>query len=671
MSGVGSTPPVPPPPTGGQATPAPASTPATSTPPASPQASVPPVSAPPAQTPPAQTPPVQSPPAQTPSGGGQSGAAPQPSPPPPSSGAAAQISASLSELAKGGQFSAQVVARDGQALLVRTAAGTTLALNNLATLLAQANTAVLAAALKLQLNPANPQQATVVSANGVTLQPPLTVQAQPPTTAQMQLAISPPQPNAGAAVLPTAGQSLGAVVVPQPLLSGGGTAAPAQSAAAVLPPGSQLQLVVQGVTPPGSGPGPAVATAALPGSVAASGAPPVITPQATAAAPAPQIPAQPGAQPVVQAGTQASVQAGVQVTPATVPTPGAALPGAAPAAAVPLPGAPPAAPLPGSPPLPPAPAAPPVAPSVTAAQPAVQPLPPAAALTASSLPQTIAGVVTGQNQAGQVLLNTPQGLLALNLTQPLPPGTQLALELTALVRPSSPAATTIGPQPLAGVLARLQGQWPALQQTLDALRAADPALAQRVQNDLLPQPNGRLASTSVQFMAAAAVGSAQAWLGSEAVRRLEQQGRSDLLRALDDDFRDIGRLNQRQGDTNWQALVMPMLIGGRVEPIHIFMRRRRDPKRKQDQTRFIIDFNLESTGPIQFDGLVSVKHLDLILRSESTFGPAFRMDVIAIFEEAQAVTGMTGSIRFLDHEPPLPWPSPELELRGSTTELKV
>lgn len=322
--------------------------------------------------------------------------------------------------------------------------------------------------------------------------------------------------------------------------------------------------------------------------------------------------------------------------------------------------------------MPSGPAAPPVAPAVTAVQPAAQPLPSSsAALTTSSLPQTIAGVVTGQNQAGQVLLNTPQGLLALNLPQPLPPGTQLSLELTALVRPSSPAATTLGPQPLAGVLARLQGQWPALQQTLDALRAADPALAQRVQNDLLPQPNGRLASTSLQFMAAAAVGSAQAWLGSEAVRRLEQQGRGDLLRALDDDFRDIGRLNQRQGDTNWQALVMPMLIGGRVEPIHIFMRRRRDPKRKQDQTRFIIDFNLESTGPIQFDGLVSVKHLDLILRSESAFGPAFRMDVIAIFEEAQAVTGMTGSIRFLDHEAPLPWPSPELELRGSTTELKV
>src|SRR3546814_16346705 len=79
--------------------------------------------------------------------------------------------------------------------------------------------------------------------------------------------------------------------------------------------------------------------------------------------------------------------------------------------------------------------------------------------------------------------------------------------------------------------------------------------------------------------------------------------------------------------------------------IQIFMRRRRDKKRRQNQTRFIIDFNLESTGPIQFDGFISVKQLDLILRSETTFGPAFRLDVSAIFEEAIALTGMTGSIR--------------------------
>lgn len=299
------------------------------------------------------------------------------------------------------------------------------------------------------------------------------------------------------------------------------------------------------------------------------------------------------------------------------------------------------------------------------------PAAPAGAAAANLVGQTLTGIVTGQSQTGQVLVSTPQGVLALSLPQPLPPGTQLALELAAITRPPPPTPTALGPAPLATVLTRLQGEWPVLQQTLDAIRAADPALAQRLQAELLPQPNARLAATALQFMAAAAAGNAQAWLGSEAVRKLEQQGRQDLLRRLDDDFRELGRLNQRSGDNDWQALVMPMLIGGKVEPIQIFMRRRRDRRQQQQQTRFIIDFNLESTGPIQFDGLVGVKQLDLVLRSETAFGPAFRMDVSAIFEEALAITGMSGSLHFHDREAPLPWPSPELEAKGPSTELKA
>lgn len=268
-------------------------------------------------------------------------------------------------------------------------------------------------------------------------------------------------------------------------------------------------------------------------------------------------------------------------------------------------------------------------------------------------------------------MSTPQGVLSLNLPQPLPPGTQLVLELGAITRPPGATPTQLTPAPLAGVLTRLHDGWPSLQLTLDAIRAADPALAQRLQTELLPQPNARLASTALQFIAAAAVGNAQAWLGSEAVRKLEQSGRGDLLKKLDDDFRELGRLNQRQGDNDWQALVMPMMIGGKVEPIQIFMRRRKDPKKQQKQTRFIIDFNLESTGPIQFDGFVGTKQLDLILRSETEFGPAFRLDVMAIFEQALAITGMVGSLRFHEKEKPLPWPSPELDSRGPSTEIKA
>lgn len=544
---------------------------------------------------------------------------------------AADIATSARELARGGQISAQVVARDNTALLIRTAAGNTMALTNLAQAFEQANLATLNAAIKLQLNPANPQQVTVLSVNNTTLPLPMPAQAMPPTAAQLALAASPPQPasSSAAPTLPQAGQTLQAVLVTQ---------AP-NSTATALPAGSQVQVTVQTVTLPNAAP------AATPAAVPAAS---VATPTATPPLPTPAMP---------------------QVAaPPSAATPAPSMPAAQPAAAPP--GIPQAA---GTPPVAvPTPAQPPVLPTAppagTAATLPAQALATPAAAVASA---PITAVVTGQSQTGQVLVSTPQGVLSLNLPQPLPPGTQLVLELGAITRPPGATPTQLTPAPLAGVLTRLHDGWPSLQLTLDAIRAADPALAQRLQTELLPQPNARLASTALQFIAAAAVGNAQAWLGSEAVRKLEQSGRGDLLKKLDDDFRELGRLNQRQGDNDWQALVMPMMIGGKVEPIQIFMRRRKDPKKQQKQTRFIIDFNLESTGPIQFDGFVGTKQLDLILRSETEFGPAFRLDVMAIFEQALAITGMVGSLRFHEKEKPLPWPSPELDSRGPSTEIKA
>lgn len=639
MSEIGSVPPQPVPASSGGAQPA------------SPQAT---------QTQPVQTQPVPSQPALSPPApASPAGSAPpaQQTPPTSNPAGAAQISEALRALANGGQFAAQVVARDGAALLVRTATGATLSLTNLATALEQANIGTLLnAALKLQLNPNNPQLASVVSANGVSFQPPLATTAQPPTAAQLALAAAPPVPPGPAtpaAVLPQAGQVLTATVLPAvtsgPVLQAGTPPLPLAPRTA-LPPGSQVQVVVQSATPPLTPP-------IAPGAPAASAPMPVI-------APLPGNPA-PAAAPNLSAAMP-SVAPAPAAGASSVPSPTILSPPAVAAPTLPLAATPPSQSI----------SAPPI-PAQPSTSPAISPVPlPTSAVAQMPTPRVaagamIAGIVSGQGQAGQVLVSTPQAVLSLNLPQPLPVGTQIIMEVVTLTRPPTPAATALGPAPLGGVLTRLQGDWSTLQQTFDALRAADPALAQRLQADLLPQPNARLASTALQFMAAAAIGNAQAWLGADAVRRLERDGRGDLLRKLDEDFGELGRLNQRQGDNQWQALVMPMLVGGKIEPIQIFMRRRRDQRKQQQQTRFIIDFNLESTGPIQFDGFVSTKQLDLILRSETEFGPAFRLDVSTIFENALQITGMTGTIQFRDHEAPLAWPSPELEGQGPSTEIKA
>ncbi|WP_374631558.1 hypothetical protein [Ferrovibrio sp.] len=467
----------------------------------------------------------------------------------------------VADAAKSGRaLDAQVAARDGNALVLRSQGGSVLVLSGNPKLV---DFLVPGATLSLQVKPGTPPGVTLLSANGVALQPPLSALLGNPTPTQLALAVPQPGQAQTPLLLPQAGQMLQASVLPLP--------AQGQTQASAMP----------GQTPPVQNSPAALQGAALQGTALQSSA-------------AQGLPAGAQAQLVVRA---------------------AAMPG--------------------------------------------QPLPPVAAAAQIA-------VALGQNAAGQTLLRLPQGLLALDLPQPLPAGTQLALELAGLTRPGTAAASVASPS--IGVMQRLQAGWPAMQQTLDVLRGLNPGLADRLAQ-ALPQPNARLAANALQFMAASALGNAQAWLGTEASRVLREAGRQDLLSRLDEDFRDLGKLNQRGGDSDWQALTMPMLVQGKVEPVQIFMRRRRDKKKQQGQTRFIIDFTLESTGPLQFDGFLNDKRFDLILRADSEFGPAFRLDVQRIFDDAIAIGGMTGTIQFHDREPPIPWPSPELEAKSGGNAL--
>lgn len=462
----------------------------------------------------------------------------------------------VAEAARSGRaIDAQVAARDGNAVVLRSQSGTTLVVSGNPKLV---DFLVPGGAVKLAVQPGTPPSVTILSANGLTLTPPLSALLQSPTPTQMALAVAQPQAAQGGALqpgqLPQPGQVLAATVLPQPAASG------QMPQAGVLPEGTQAQVIVKSVALPGG---------------------------------------------------EAAAAAGGRASPLLLESAGA---------------------------------------GASAGQ--------------------MQAVVTGQAANGQTLLRTAQGLLGVSLPQTLPPGTQLTLEMSALVRPAGPPPMQVGPAPLAGVLQRLQGGWPILQQTLDAVRGVNPDLAARMAQ-ALPQANARLAANALHFMAAAAMGSAQVWLGAEAAQALKEAGRGDLLKKLDDDFRDLGRLNQRGGDQDWQALTMPMLVQGKVEAVQIFMRRRKDPRSKQKQTRFLIDFNLESSGLVQFDGFFSDHRLDLILRVEHEFGPAFKVDVQQIFDDALAITGMTGTLQFREREAPIPWPSPELAPRGPSQQLTV
>ena len=61
---------------------------------------------------------------------------------------------------------------------------------------------------------------------------------------------------------------------------------------------------------------------------------------------------------------------------------------------------------------------------------------------------------------------------------------------------------------------------------------------------------------------------------------------------------------------------------------------------------FLLDVELSRLGPLQFDGLVRGKRLDLMLRTQRPLDPAMRQEIAEIFQTAQQATGYAGQLFF-------------------------
>ena len=263
------------------------------------------------------------------------------------------------------------------------------------------------------------------------------------------------------------------------------------------------------------------------------------------------------------------------------------------------------------------------------------------------------GVVVGASAQGKPQLQTPLGLLALELRTTLPLGTAFDVELVAPHR----SPLTLGERPATIPLTQT---WPALQDTLDLLRAG--ALpAQAVDASLgtaaathVPQPGPRLTSSLLFFLAALTGGDPGAWLQGLLPQRareaLETQGRGDLLSRLVQDAGQLGRLGDLAGP-DWRFIPVPLYDGQQLQQLRLFLRRRQKRRdgggeRPGEATRFIVEVRLQRLGDLQLDGLVKAERFDLMLRTRRALSPVMRVRITEIFEAAKAAAGYRGNVGF-------------------------
>lgn len=222
--------------------------------------------------------------------------------------------------------------------------------------------------------------------------------------------------------------------------------------------------------------------------------------------------------------------------------------------------------------------------------------------------------------------------------------------------PAAPGALAAAPweAPLArGVLAgRLRGfarAWPELGETVAVLQRIDPGLASGVVQGVIPAPGATLASGMLFFLSALTRGDLAGWLGRGAAARLEEAGHGDVMGRLASSFGQLARLGEPPAMGEWQALFVPLFDGESERQVRLFIRRHsRDAGDGDDgdETRFIVELELDHMGEIQLDGLVREQTFDLILRSPDVLPPSTKRDIAAIFTEGLEITGFTGSLVF-------------------------
>lgn len=256
----------------------------------------------------------------------------------------------------------------------------------------------------------------------------------------------------------------------------------------------------------------------------------------------------------------------------------------------------------------------------------------------------IAGTVVGNAGKSAILVQTNLGLLKIPARSSPPDGTRLLLE--PLGQPQLPA------QPPASAAAQDQLQWNSLKEALAALNVSNPALAGRIMQALIPQPNNQMGATMLFFMSALKGGSVDGWLGQDALRALERLS-AGSTRRLDGGFKAReGRARDSTGN-DWKMVQIPVSADGDLDMAKLYYRDNPDKDedtegKRETGKRFVVEVNFTRLGPFQFDGIYKNgdKHLDLMIRTNEALDKDMREGIRALFAHVVETMGLKGRIDF-------------------------
>ena len=108
-------------------------------------------------------------------------------------------------------------------------------------------------------------------------------------------------------------------------------------------------------------------------------------------------------------------------------------------------------------------------------------------------------------------------------------------------------------------------------------------------------------------------------------------------------------LSQRAIDSEWRMTVIPVLDGRDLRQIRFFERRRKreeSDRKKEDASRFVVECEHSEFGPVQLDGLMHEKRMDLIVRTHEALPADMERDILVLFGETCTGLDLNGQLFF-------------------------
>lgn len=263
------------------------------------------------------------------------------------------------------------------------------------------------------------------------------------------------------------------------------------------------------------------------------------------------------------------------------------------------------------------------------------------------------GAITGQNTSGQPLLSVAQPpnlagqTIPLDLppenTPPLPPGTQLSVRMENAAT-ATILSLTLPPQAQkAHTLNTLGHQWQALQQGLALLQQQAPAHAAGLRA-ALPQLANLLPGLMV-FTNALRTGKTEDAFGREVTTLLKAMGAD-----LSPQIQQLAQLQQRPepgADSQWRGTLFPYVEAPGDDPRQggfFWRREKKDDPRAPTHTRFVVEVEMSTLGPLQLDGLITYPEIWLKLRRHTVPEDGFTANLQALVGGMLQQFGLQGGI---------------------------